>query len=123
MIPGGNLLGLALSVIAPQTVLYLAYEGKTTNAAGKEVVTYAEPTGIYGSFQPINRDRYEANGLDFDKSYATFYATGSYKPPFRNGAADRFAYAGRLWEAVGKVDWFAQDGWDAVMLVDVGAYV
>lgn len=119
-VPGSNLLSRALGAIRPQKVGYLQWTGKTTNAVGKDVPTFAARRDVWGSFQPVSLDDMKAVGLDLSKSYATFYATGTYRPVQRDGGADRFAYAGRLYEAMGKVGWAAQDGWDAVLLVDVG---
>lgn len=120
-VPGSNLLGIALGAIRPQRVAYMAWTGKATNAVGKDVPTYAPRRDVWGSFQPVSRDKFEALGLDLSKSYATFYATGAYRPVMRDGQPDRFAFGGRLYEVQGLVDWFAQDGWQAVLMVDIGA--
>lgn len=115
-----NLLAIALSAQPKQTVGYYEWTGRTKNTVGKLDDTFAARRDVVGSFQPVSRDRMQANGLDFSRSYATFYATGSFSPVVRDEGADRFAFNGRLYTAEGKVDWFGQDGWDAVLLVDIG---
>lgn len=121
-VPGSNLLALALTVISPQPVTYLRFLSKATNAAGVDVPTFEDPVTLYGSFQPIDAKRLAAYGLDMSKSYATFYASQSFQEIDRNRASDRFAFAGRLYQLLDKTAWAAQDGWDAAILVDIGAY-
>lgn len=118
-IPGLNLLALASTVIAQQGVAYERWLANTTNAEGNDVPAYAAPVTVWGSFQPVSLDRIESLGLDMGRDYATFYATGAYRPGWRDDSPDRFTYGGRTWEASGVVDWFAQDGWEAVLMVAV----
>lgn len=119
-VPGANLLALALTVQTPQEVGFRQWVANTTNAVGKDVPSYAEQVSVWGSFQPMSRERVEFFGLEAGKSYAVFYATGAFQAVQRNGAPDRFAYAGRLYEVVDNTDWSAQDGWSGLLLVDVG---
>lgn len=119
-IPGVNLLGLALSVIQKQTVRYYRATGRTTNAAGKLVTTFAAGVGVVGSFQPVNVSLIQQYGLEMGRSYAMFYGFQDFRPVERNNAPDQFGYAGRRYDAIGAVPWLAQDGWESVLLVDVG---
>lgn len=120
MIPGINLLAVAMTAIAPQVVQYRAWLGKVTNDQGEQIPTYADPLPVTGSFQPVSLDRKQILGLNISNSYATFYATGAYKPVFRNTQPDQIVYNGRVWYVTGLVDWFSQDGWQAVLLEDMG---
>lgn len=115
-----NLLALASTVIRPQAVQYFRWTGKTTNDIGFEVPTFAAGVTVYGSFQPVSRDKFETLGLDFSKEYATFYATGVFRPVMRATQPDQFAFNSKRWEVRDLVDWFAQDGWQAVLLENVG---
>lgn len=120
MIPGLNVLGLALSVIAPQGVTFYAWTGNTTTTDGVDVPAYADPVTRRGSFQPVSRDRIERLGLEMSKSYAAFFGPGTVRTLERDGAPDAFGYAGRRYVALDLVDWFVQDGWTAAICVDVG---
>lgn len=119
-VPGSNLLALALSVITPQTVGYLRYLSKTTNAVGVDVPTFAPKVDLRGSFQPVDAMTIQRNGLDMGKRYATFYASGDFAMVYRDDGADRFVFGGRLWSVMGKTDWFLQDGWGGALCVDIG---
>lgn len=120
MTPGSNLLAEALTLIAPQAVTYRAYTAQTTNEAGEKTATYANPVTRYGSFQPVSRTVMALQGLDMDKRYALFYVSSNIRNPGRDGSGDLFGFNGRAWQAMGGADWFAIDGWDATLLVDVG---
>lgn len=120
-VPGDNLLRMALGVIQPQTVGYHAWQSRTADPAGKFVDVYAARVDLSGSMQPVSRDRVQMLGLDLSRSYATLYAASVVNPVSRDRGADRFDYAGRLYAVEGNVNWFAQDGWNGVLLVDVGA--
>lgn len=120
MTPGSNLLAEALTLIAPQAVGFRAYVGQTTNAAGEKTATYETPVTLWGSFQPVSRTVMALQGLDMDKRYAVFYASTPVLNPGREGAGDLFSFDGRAWQAMGGTAWYAIDGWDATLLVDVG---
>jgi len=116
-----NLLAIALRTQGRQTVLYRRWMGRAPNAAGLLVDTFAAGVRLQGSFQPLSRERVAFQGLDTSKSWATFFAPGGYRPVERGAGADKFNYAGREYTAQGKADWLAQDGWNAVLLVDTGS--
>jgi len=118
--PGSNLLAMALTVQGQQAVVYRRATARTTDAAGRLVTTYAAPVTIYGSFQAVNTSLLTQYGLDLNKRYSTFYASSRFNEPGRDQAPDAFDYDGRRWIAVTGVDWFAQDGWDSVLVVDSG---
>lgn len=120
MTPGSNLLAEALTLIEPQSVQFRAYTGQTTNEAGEKTATYDTPVTLWGSFQPVSRTVMALQGLDMDKRYAVFYVSLRTIDPGREGAGDLFGFDGRAWQAMGGTDWYAIDGWDATLLVDVG---
>lgn len=119
-VPGMNVLGLALTVLAPQAANYYAWTGLTVNSVGKEVPAFAPVTTRRGSFQPVARSRLQTMGLDMSQSYATFFGPGSVRTLERDGAPDEFGYAGRRYKALDVADWLAQDGWTAAVCVDIG---
>jgi len=118
--PGSNLLALALTVQGQQPVVWRRCTGRTTDAAGRQISVYAAPVTVYGSFQAVNTNMLSQYGLDMNKRYSTFFASSRFNEPDRDQAPDAFDYGGRRWVAVTGVDWFTQDGWDSVLVVDSG---
>lgn len=123
LVPGGNILNAALRVIQPQSPKLMAWTGRTTNAAGHQVSTYADPVDTTGSFQPIDRKHYQLLGLDLAKSYAMFYTPQEITTPGPGRSGDHLTYGGRKWEAQGETDWLFQDGWAGYTFVDIGPAV
>lgn len=121
MIPGANLLSQALSVIAPQSVVYFAFTGRTVTATRREVSAYAAGVTINaGSVQAVPRTRYQAMGLDNSKSYVTWFVPRSVLGVERDRGTDQFAWAGRRYDVLAITPWFAQDGWVEILGIDVG---
>lgn len=119
MIPGSNLLNMALGLISAQAVEWRRFLGTTTNAAGIKAATWAPPTAIFGSFQPIDSKLFQQYGLDLSKDYATFYSSQTFTDPERNKTGDRIIYDGQVWQVESKCPWMPQDGWTRVLLVKV----
>lgn len=119
-VPGSNLLALAMTAIAPQPVVWRASTGRTTDASGRMVSTFAAPVTLYGSFQAVNTNLITQYGLDMNQRYAVFYASARFKEPNRDTAPDVFDFDGRRWVMVTGVDWFGIDSWDSVLVVDSG---
>lgn len=119
MIPGSNLLSMALRVIAPQTIAYYPYVSRTKLANGVLNPVYGSGVNVDGSFQPVPRSRYENMGLDFQKNYVTIFVSKNVIDIERDVTGDRFTYAGKLYQAESRTDWFSQDGWDAILCVEV----
>ncbi len=120
-VPGINLLGLALSVIGQQTVTVYKFLNRATNAAGLDVPAYAAGVAVQGSVQPIPQRNYEALGLDMLQTYVMFYTPYALIAVARDGSGDRFVYGGLHYLCESKTDWRQQDGWNAVIAVNVPA--
>lgn len=135
MIPGSNILSLALTVIASQVVNWFAFASSTDGSTGLVVSTYAVPQTVpRGSVQPVPRSRYEAYGLDWAKSYVTWYvpnvnALPITRDPSGNGDViewpvnlDGSLIAGktRRYQIVGDDPWQNIDGWTGVICLDIG---
>lgn len=120
MIPGGNLLNLALSVIAPSSLRFYAFASRVSNALGVFETTYAPPVQIWGSVQAVPRTLYHDLGLDLQKDYAMLYAARELHDIGRGTAGDRVDWNGSTWQLISESDWFAIDGWVGVMMVRVG---
>lgn len=118
-VPGSNLLNMALGLIAGQRVGWRQFLGTTTNAAGVKVPTWAASVDITGSFQPVPATLLQQYGLDMSKNYATFYSSHQMGDPDRSKAGDRLIYAGKVYQIESKTPWFAQDGWESALCVEV----
>lgn len=120
IVPGSNLLRLALSVQGTQTLRWHQATGRTTNSVGKDVTAYADPVDVKGSFQPMSRASVMRNGLNIEKNYGTLYCVEPIQTAGRDLSGDQFSYGGSRWQAAGEIDWTMQDSWDAVTLVRIG---
>lgn len=120
--PGGNILGMANLVISPQLLSYRPFVKRELNAAGVYMTTRAAPIELLGNIQPVPRERYEQNGLDFQKNFATIYIQKNVVDIARSMTGDQFWYAGKLYQAESRTSWSAQDGWDAVLCIEVPGY-
>lgn len=121
-IPGSNLLAMALSVINPAPVIYYKYIGKQTNVLGFNVSQYAPPITIQGSLQPVPRAIYQTLGLNFEKSYFTFYTTTDVLDLTRNLNGDQLIINGLQYHCESSNDWYNIDGWVGVMCILVGNF-
>lgn len=121
-VPGSNLLNLALTVIAPQTVIYYKALQRTLNNVGQDVTLYAPAVNLEGSFQTVPKNLYETYGLDFQKTYATFYTSTNIIDIQRDVSADQIIFNGKRYQCESNNDWFAVDGWMGVLCVMVGNY-
>lgn len=119
MIPGSNLLAMAAGLIGQQVVAWSQFQGMTTNAAGFEVPTWADPVDIPGSLQPVSATLVQQLGLDMTRNHVTFFASASFGDVDRDKTGDRLAYAGRVYQIESKTPWHAQDGWEYVVAVEV----
>lgn len=119
LVPGSNLLAMALGVIGSQTVEWRRYTGQTTTAAGLKVDTWADPVPLAGSLQPVDSAVLHNLGLDWTKSYARFYAPADVGQVQRDRTGDKLTWNGRTFQVLDKSDWFGQDGWAGVLCVEV----
>lgn len=120
MVPGPNLLRIAGRVIRFQRALWRAWTGRTENHLGQWVSEYGPPVTIRGSWQPVQRDRYEQQGLEFARKYVNFYTSHPIRGIETDRGSDLIDYRGRRYEVVDVEPWDAEDGWSHVLLVDIG---
>lgn len=119
-IPGQNLLNMALTVIAKQTITYYRFASRALNDIGQDVTTYQDPIFIVGSFQPVPRTLYEQYGLDLQKDYFTFYTSTDNYDVRRNVSGDQIAFNGDRYQCESNNEWFALDGWNGILCVKIG---
>jgi hypothetical protein len=119
IVPGSNLLRLAMGPIARQKLQHRAYISRTINAAGDYVSTFADPVDITGSFQPVNRSLYQQLGLNLEKNYSTLYTQANVMPTERDREGDYVVFGGSTWQCNSEQDWRAVDGWRKLLCVEV----
>ena len=120
MIPGQNLLNMALTVIARQTLRYYRDAGRTLNSVGQDVTEYYPGVNMVGSWQPVPRKLYEVYGLDLQKDYFTFYTSNDVLDVQRDVSGDQISFNGQLYQCESNNDWFHLDGWKGILCVHVG---
>lgn len=121
MIPGSNILDLALSVINSQVVQYFRFVSRTLNANKLWEIAYESPILIEGSLQPVPKQLYAEYGLDLEKTYYTFYSSNNILPVMRDVSGDQLIFNNQLFQCEATNDWFAIDGWVGVLCVRLGA--
>jgi len=119
IVPGANLLSIALRVIAPQTLAHRAFVSRSPNVSGDWVNVYADPVNITGSMQAVNTKLYQMLGLDLAKNYSTLYTQATVLATTRDRSGDLLEYGGKTWQAESDMNWHAQDGWTKVLCVEV----
>lgn len=119
IVPGSNLLNMAMSVLQKQTFMYMAYEDRAYQDNGMYVPDYACGVTVQGSVQPVARTLYERMGLDFQRNYSKFYVPQNITDVKRASAGDRFYFNNKLWQVLSNVEWFGVDGWDEVLSVQI----
>jgi hypothetical protein len=120
LIPGSNLLGMALGVIGAQSIVFYRATGRTQNPRGDWVPTYAAGVPVEGSWQPVDSRKYAELGLDLKRKYFNFYTRELVLSADREQSPDIATRDGRRYETVGTTPWNTVDGWQAAMFVDVG---
>jgi hypothetical protein len=116
-VPGSNLLNKAFKLIAKEKALWYKYEGEVENSIGLTVKTYFDPIEVLGSFQPINRDKYEVLGLDYQHTYANFFTSHELFGVDRDYSGDYIVVQGVRYSVMSDTLWFRYDKWTEVMVV------
>lgn len=123
MIPGANLLTMAMGPIGAQTLQHEAFISRTVNSIGNFVSTYAAPVTITGSMQPVNRKLYQQLGLNLSKNYSTLYTQADVRVTDRDREGDRVSFGGKVWQAESDMDWRLVDGWRKILCVQIPSEV
>lgn len=118
-IPGQDLLAMALTLIAPQNLIYYKALGRTLNVLGQYVTQFAEGVVMSGSWQPVPRALIMQYGLDLQKDYYTFYTSNNVLDLDRDITADQVAFNGQLFQVESDNDWFALDGWKGILCIHI----
>jgi|SRR6478609_289577 len=119
IVPSGNLLGMAMTVIAAQPFDYYAYVSRSNNALGLYETVYAEPVTLYGSIQAVSRKAYQQQGLDYSKNYISIHVSADVIDVTRDRTSDQVSWSNRRFQVIGEDAWFNIDGWVALIAVQV----
>lgn len=119
MIPGANLLQIALGVIQPTSGVTLeVYLKERDNDFGGTVVEYEPPIPWpMVSVQPVTKEQAQINGLAVNKDYITIWVTKDLTGAYRGKQNDRVTWSGHQWAIMPEQDWMFQDGWVQVLAV------
>jgi hypothetical protein len=120
MIPGINLLNIALGAIQPQQITWFKFLGNNENELGQDIPSFDAGTPILGSFQPVDARTVQQLGLDIQKSYHNLATSNPVESLKRDNSPDYIVFMGRKHQVAGETNWMAQDGWKWLMFVDVG---
>jgi hypothetical protein len=119
MIPGSNLLNMALTIIAKQTIQYYKFLSRSENSIGQDVTVYDTAVNIVGSWQPVPRNLYQVYGLDLQKDYFTFYTSNDLLDISRDVSGDQVAFNGVRYQCESNTDWYQLDGWKGILCVGI----
>jgi len=120
MIPGANLLNIALGVLGWQSVTYYRDIGRETTDTGRDVTKYCTLDTTGCSVQPLSGNRVAEKGLDTQKNYVTWYVQADVIGAGRDISGDMIEYEGIRYQCQSETDWFMQDGWKEIVCVKVG---
>lgn len=122
MIPGIDILSVALSLIGSQQVLFFKATGRTKNAAGLFDPQFAVGVLVAkGSVQAVARSKYQILGLELSKKYVTWFVPQVDVASLERGTSgDQFEYNGERFQAESVTDWMGQDGWLEVLAIKIG---
>lgn len=118
-VPGANLLNIALSLIASQSITYLAYVSRAINSIGLLEPTYAEPVILNGSLQPVSQSLMQILGLDMQRRYVNIFVSQDIIDVTRDVSSDKFQFSGRTYQAISITQWVTVDFWNQVLAVEV----
>lgn len=121
MIPGSNLLRMALGIISPQSVQWRAFISRTSNVAGDWESTFAAAVTITGSMQPVKSSLYEQLGLDLTKNYQNLHTSADVRATTRDREGDLVMFGGKAWQCQSDRDWRMVDGWRVMLMIEVPA--
>lgn len=120
MIPGINLLNVAMSMLGSQTVEYSRFLGNTTLPNGIKAPSYGEYETVEDcSVQPIPKSNYREKGLNFSREYVTWWVARDVLGLDRDFSGDKIQWNGKTWIVDSDVSWFEQDGWCELVLWNI----
>lgn len=95
---------------------------ETVNEIGIPVPTYSEWVTCQGTVQPVNRNRYDALGLDWSKSYINAWGSVRMNTVDDMKQPDQILWRGMLWNVTSVDEWHPHNGWVKVTAVQDKRY-
>lgn len=119
MVPGSNLLNMALGVIQPtRGATVEGYLGEVENDFGGTEVSYKPAAPLVNvSIQPMSKQQTQQTGLALNKSYIQIWVNHQIQGAYRGRQNDIINWAGYRWEVQPDADWMIQDGWVRIIAV------
>lgn len=122
MIPGINLLNIALGVVGSQEVTYYRDMGASeTLANGVVRPKYEKGVPVpRGSVQAVPREVVDRRGLDTSADHVEWFVPRTIVGPGREKSGDEIEWDNRRWKLVGSYEnWSAQDGWCSALFKEI----
>ncbi|MEQ6970752.1 phage collar protein [Pectobacterium polaris] len=118
MIPGANILNMALGAIGSQSVTYYRDSGQRDTLSNGVLVTRFDPGVVVreGSAQAIPQIKVAQLGLDVSKKHIEWIVPQPVLGVERDASGDEIEYVGRRYHVIDVEDWENQDGWSVVTL-------
>lgn len=119
-VPGGNILGMALRVIVPQTVQWRAFVSRDENSVGDTIPVFADPVDIAQcSVQPVDKKLYQQFGLNLAKNYETLWTMGPVYPTARDRDGDIILFGGKTFQCESDRFWPDVGEYRRILMVEV----
>jgi len=119
LIPGSNLLGIALSAIQPTGgVTVKTFISNTENEYGSTIKMYSDPVPMLGcSVQPMSAAMVQQLGLSLQKNYINIWTQSNIEAAYNGREGDIVNWNGVDWEILNPTSWQVQDGWKQITAV------
>lgn len=119
LVPGSNLLGIALHAINPTGgATYRAYDSEGENEFGTTIKLYKDPVPMLGcSIQPVSYTIVAQLGLDVNKRYVGIWTQHNVQGVYEGRQGDLVDWNGQSWEVTAEDSWIQQDGWKQIIAV------
>lgn len=119
LVPGSNILNLALMVIAKQQFNWYPFANRLDQPNGQYLSVYNTPVSLLGSVQAVSRNLYQEYGLDFDKYYLHFFVSQNVIDVTRDVSGDVIVFEGNTYQCLSITPWFGIDGWVEIVAVQI----
>lgn len=119
LVPGSNLLGIALHAINPTSgAQFKKFTGQGENDFGSTIKLYEDPADMLGcSIQPVSAATIQQLGLSLTQSYINIWTQSGIEVAYNGNQGDIIIWAGAEWEVMSPTNWQVQDGWKQIIAV------
>ena len=114
-----NLLKLAMSVIPPRDVQYIAYKSNIINAQGEVICTYETPITLKAVVIEEDMNVYQEHGLSPQRMHKTVYVNHKVNDTSNQNASDIFFFDGEYWRVISTRDWTIYNGWSSCIVTKI----